>query len=132
MGVTSSNKLWAKYVTATYTALNNEFIVATANSFTVNLPVQPAPGSGSQSFGPATQSTVVGTTGPQAPPVPQFANMNVIVRNNGSGTVTVKTTDGSTIDGIAGGTGAVLAQYRGVNLQLDKAGNWVCIEGVHT
>lgn len=132
MGVNSPTRLIPKYVTATYTCLNNEFIIATSGTFTINLPVQPAPGSGSYTYGPATQSTVVGTTGPQAPTVPEFANMNVIVRNNGSGTVTVKTTDSSTIDGIAGATGAVLAQYRGVNLQLDKSGNWVCVEGVHT
>ena len=124
------------YKTATYTAVNGDFVVVTANTFTVNLPLSfVAPSYGSQNVYPATlANVVVGTTGPQAPSSvgQQYQTQTVIVRNNGSGTVTVKTTDGTTIDGIAGGTGAVLTQYRGIQLYQDSVGNWVTVEGVHT
>jgi hypothetical protein len=123
MANNDSSQLSPVYKTATYTAANGDFVVATSGSFTVTLPVNPAVAVAT-SAGVASAGGVTNTPG--------LFPQHVRVRNNGSGTVTVNTSDSTTVDGIAGATGAVLAQYKGVDLYTDTSGNWVCLEGTHT
>jgi hypothetical protein len=90
---------------ATYTANIGDFVLSTtgAGPVVVNLP---AAASG-QSLGPAGASVTVKKV------------------DTGAGAITVKTTDGSTIDGISGTTGKVLAATQGAVAEFHWDGtNW--------
>jgi hypothetical protein len=105
-----------------YTATNDEWVVGTgAESFTVDLPVNPT------KYPVATSAGVVSGGGVTyaVPPYPQHVRVKVI----GDITVTVKTTDDSTIDGVAGASGLALEQFAGTDLYSDDDGNWVSTFG---
>ena len=119
----------------TYQANPGDTVVCkgTYTAFTVTLPSVTF---GAQ-YGPATQSTVVGTTGAQAPPIPVSQGLEVAVVNEMSGSsakVTVVTADGSLISNLTGSTGVYVLQYNnaawcndGVNPA--SSSNWAQVGG---
>jgi hypothetical protein len=104
MALDSALNFTAK-LTANYQANSGDFVLANA-AITITLPTEATGGEAS---------------------APSYG-AHVVVKNVDSTTVTVtvKTSDGSTIDGIAGSTGiALAAEYETVDLVSDGANWWV-------
>ena len=92
--------------TAAYTANNGDFVLVTnsTNAITITLP-----------------------------PVAQGGPVTVKKVDSGTGATTVKTSDSSTLDGIAGATGIVLAkQYDTVTLVSDGSNWWTASINLNT
>jgi len=81
--------------TANYTAAINEFVNCTSGTFTVTLP---------------TAASVAG--------------QSIIVKNSGTGTITINTTSSQTMDGGASGSITIATQYNSLTFVSDGA-NWL-------